>query len=112
LLYHQLNGWTLGNLLGEVIPFRILLRREVRTVKELLETEDLNLFLTGLLDEFEMFLDQVFFNLLLRLISGNIAMYLNQTASYDSWHPAPSSKNHLGILLKAFRGFLKKSQAN
>jgi hypothetical protein len=61
-------------------------------MEELLEAEDLNPFLTCLLDEFEMFLDHVLLDLLLGLISRNITIYLSQTASYDSWHLTSSLK--------------------
>src|SRR5579859_5173785 len=46
-LLHARDGGATGDALGQFVPARLLLRAEIWTIKELLQTEDLHFFLRG-----------------------------------------------------------------
>ena len=56
---HQLNRWTVRNLLDHAVPARRLLGAEVRPRKDLLHTKNLHVLACGFLDEFQMFLNSI-----------------------------------------------------
>src|SRR5258705_4963223 len=83
---HQASGWPVGNLLGRVVPLRVLLGAEIRTGEDFLHTDDLHTLLPRLIEKLEMLLDVGFANFLERCVRRSGMRRLDQATLYDSCH--------------------------
>ena len=86
-LLHQADGRPVGHLLRELVPARILLRREVGAVEQLLQAEDLDAARGRLFDEAEVLGDHRLAHLgQAGLVGREDVAGLDEAAADDAWH--------------------------
>ena len=85
-LLHQLDGWTIGDLLDRFVPAGLLLGAEVGSREDLLHAKDLDSLLGGLIDEAHVFLYVRLLDLVDRLVDRTCIGRLYQSAFNNSRH--------------------------
>ena len=88
---HHPRGRSVGNVLGGLIPLRILLGAEVGTVEQLLETDNLRPALRGLADHADVLGDGDALVLGDRSVAVGVVMGLDQADADGVAHGVPHS---------------------
>ena len=86
-LLHEADGRPVGHPLRELVPARVLLRREVGAVEQLLQAEHLHAARAGLVDEAQVLGDHRLAHVgQAGLVGREDVAGLDQAAADDAWH--------------------------
>ena len=84
--WNMLRRRAVGNLLGQLVPARLLLGAEVGAVEQLLQAEDLDALLAGVLDERQVLVDHPLLDVVGGSLERDVRLDLDQAAADDSRH--------------------------
>ena len=100
---HQPRGRAIGNPLGQSVPPGFLLRRKVRSVKELLQADHLRPLPGRLGNQSHMLVDHGLFDSFDRGVTALAQLRLDERRTHSAFHEVSSSESPLGGGLTKFQ---------
>ena len=91
-LLHELDCGTLRYALREVVPPNILLRAEIRPVKQFLQTKDFDFLARRLLDQLEVLVDHCLLDFGQWVIGTQCITSLDEPTAHDAGHESTSER--------------------